>query len=89
MKMVSISVFSDIVKFTELRWKNADFSTIQRVCHFIHIFIRSSLGEISLCQVSLLSDMRVKFLGGSLFDPRQSVEKLILKRVKLQKQMIY
>ena len=41
--MQSISVFFDIAKSTDFRWKNADFSRTRGVCHVIHIFFRSCL----------------------------------------------
>ena len=43
--MQSISVFSDIAKFADFQRKNADVSRTQGVCHLIHIFFGSSLGE--------------------------------------------
>ena len=45
--MQSIFVFSDITKFADFRWKNADVSRIQGVGHKIHIFFGSSLGQVS------------------------------------------
>ena len=36
---------SYIAKFADFRWKNADVSRTQRVCHVIHIFFGSSLGK--------------------------------------------
>ena len=42
----SISVFSDIAKFSDFRFKNADVSTTQGVYHVIHIFFRFSLGKV-------------------------------------------
>ena len=38
-------VFLDLAKFAEFRWKNADVSRTQGVCHLIHIFFGSSLGK--------------------------------------------
>ena len=52
--MQSISVFLDIAKFADFRWKNADVSRTQGVCHVIYIFFESSLGKVQLYQVSLL-----------------------------------
>ena len=43
--MQSISVFLDIAKFADFRWKNADVSRTQEVCHVISIFFGSSLGR--------------------------------------------
>ena len=37
-KLQSISVFSDIAKFADFRWKYVDISTIQGVCHVTHIY---------------------------------------------------
>ena len=45
-KIQSISVFLDIAKFAEFRWKNADVSRTQAVCHVIHIIFGSSLGTV-------------------------------------------
>ena len=42
----STSVFSDIAKFSDFRFKNADVSTTQEVYHVIHIFFRFSLGKV-------------------------------------------
>ena len=44
--MESISIFLDIVKFADFRWKNADVSRTQGVCHLILIFFGSSLGKV-------------------------------------------
>ena len=44
--MKSISVFLDKVKFTDFRYKNADISRIQGVCHVIHIVFGTSLGKV-------------------------------------------
>ena len=46
--MKSISVFLDIRKFADLRWKNADVIRTQGVCHVIHIFFGSSLDQVKL-----------------------------------------
>ena len=43
--MQSISVFLDITKFADFRWKNADVSRTQWLCHVIDIFFGSSLGK--------------------------------------------
>ena len=45
-KMQSIPVFPDITKIADFRWKNADVSRTQGVCHVIHIFFGSSLGKV-------------------------------------------
>ena len=47
-KMESISVFSDIGKFADFRWENADVNRTQGVCQVIHIFFGSSLGKLKL-----------------------------------------
>ena len=44
--MQSTSVFSDVAKFADFRWKNADFSRTQEMCHVIYIFFISSLGKV-------------------------------------------
>ena len=44
--MQSMSIFLDIAKFAGYRWKNADFSKTQGVCHVIHIFFGFSLGKL-------------------------------------------
>ena len=44
--MQFISVFLDIAKFADFRWKNADVSRTQGVCHVIYIFFGSSLGKV-------------------------------------------
>ena len=36
----------DIAKSADFRWKNADISRTLGVCHVIHIFFGSSLGEV-------------------------------------------
>ena len=43
--MKSISVFLDIAKFANFRWKNADVSKTQGVYHVIIIFFGSYLGK--------------------------------------------
>ena len=50
--MESISVFGDIKKATEIRWKYTDVSRTQGVCHTIYMFFVSFLGKVQLCQVS-------------------------------------
>ena len=44
--MQSISVFLDITKVADFRWKNADICRMQGVCHVIDIFFEYSLGKI-------------------------------------------
>ena len=44
--MQSISVFSDIAKFADFQWKNADFRRNQEMCHVINIFFQFSLGKV-------------------------------------------
>ena len=44
--MQSIHVFLDIAKFADFRWKIADASGTQGVCHVIHIFFGSFLGKV-------------------------------------------
>ena len=43
--MQSISLFLDTVKFADFQSKNADDSKTQGVCHVIHVFFKSSLGN--------------------------------------------
>ena len=43
-KMESLSVLFDKVKFADFQWKNTDVSRTQEVRHVIHIFLASSLG---------------------------------------------
>ena len=42
----TISVFLDKMRFADFRWKNADASRTQGLCHVIHIFFESSLGKV-------------------------------------------
>ena len=49
--MLSISVFFDIAKFADLRWKTADVSKTQGIfiyigIHLIYIFSGSSLDKV-------------------------------------------
>ena len=44
--MQSISVFPDIEKLADFRWKNADISRTEGLCHVIHIVFGSFLGKI-------------------------------------------
>ena len=44
--MQSISAFLDLAKFAGLRWKIADVSRNQGVCHVIHIFFESFSGKV-------------------------------------------
>ena len=41
------SVFLDIAKFSDFRWKNVDVSRTQGVCHVILICFGSSLGNVN------------------------------------------
>ena len=59
--MQSIIVVSDIAKFADLQWKNADVSRSQGVCCVIHIFYGSSLGKVNFCQVSALKNTCDRF----------------------------
>ena len=43
--MQSRAVFLDIAKVADFRWKNADVSRTQNVCHVIYFFFGSSLGK--------------------------------------------
>ena len=52
--MQSISVFLDIAKFADFRWKNADVSRTQGVCHMIYIFFGSSLDKVLVCEVFII-----------------------------------
>ena len=52
--MQTMSVFCDIAKFADLRWKNADVSITQEVCHVIYVFFGLSLDKVQLWQVSSL-----------------------------------
>ena len=38
--------FSDIAKFADFRWKNANVSRNQGMCHVIHVFLGSVLGQV-------------------------------------------
>ena len=42
--MQSIPVFPDILKIADFRWKKADLSKTQVVCHVIYVFFGSFLG---------------------------------------------
>ena len=44
--MESISVFLDITKIANFRWKNGDVSKTQSVRHVIYISFGSSLGKV-------------------------------------------
>ena len=44
--MQSISVFLDIVKFSDFWWKNTDVSRTQGLCHVIHMFLGFLGGKI-------------------------------------------
>ena len=37
---------SDIAKYTDSQWKNANFGRTQGVCHVIYTFCGSSLGKV-------------------------------------------
>ena len=43
-----MSVFIDIAKFADFRWKNTDVIRTQ-VCHVIHIFFGTFSGTVQLC----------------------------------------
>ena len=55
--MQSCSVFSDITKVADLRWKNAYVRRTQGAFHVIYIVFGCSLGKNKMCQVSSLYDM--------------------------------
>ena len=38
--------FLDITKVVDFRWKNANLSKRQGVCHVIYMFVWSSLGKV-------------------------------------------
>ena len=42
----ALSVFLDIAKFANFRWKIADVSRTQGVCHVTHTFFGSPLGKV-------------------------------------------
>ena len=44
--MESTSVFLDVAKFTDFRWKNVDVSRTPGVRQVIHITFQSSLGKL-------------------------------------------
>ena len=44
--MQSISVFVDITKLNDLRFKNANVSGTQEVSHVVYMFLKSSLGTL-------------------------------------------
>ena len=44
--MQSTSEFLDIAKFADFRWKNADVSKTQGMCHVILIVFGTSLGKV-------------------------------------------
>ena len=44
--MQSTSVFFDITKIADYRWKNAEVSRTQGVCHVIYMLFRCSLGSL-------------------------------------------
>ena len=40
------TVFLDVVKFADFRWKNADVSRTQDMCYVIYLFFGPSLGKV-------------------------------------------
>ena len=44
--MEPLYVFLAIAKFADFRWKNADVSRTQGLCHVIHLFFVSSLDKV-------------------------------------------
>ena len=44
--MQSVGVFPGILKIADFRWKNADVSRTQGVCHMVYVFFGSSLGKV-------------------------------------------
>ena len=85
----SISVFSDIGKFADFRWKNAYVSRTSGVCQVIHIFFGSSLGITlsTFINVGYVWEILGRRAGwGGLFAPPPSVsspEKAHLNKLKL------
>ena len=67
--MQSISVFLGITKFADFRWKNADVSRTQGVCHVIHIFFECSLGKVKLPSFIIVGYLWQILGRGDLFGP--------------------
>ena len=42
---IYICIF-DITKSVDFRWKNADVSRTQKMCHVIYVYFESSLGKV-------------------------------------------
>ena len=53
LKTQSVSIFLDMTKVADLRWKNADASRTQKVSHKINIFFGSSLGKLGYIFVDM------------------------------------
>ena len=64
--MQCISLFIDIAKVADFRWKNDDISRIRRVCHVIYMFSLSSLSEVNCAKFDYyrvcMTDFREKVL---------------------------
>ena len=56
-KMQPISLFPEITKLADFRWKNADVSRTHEGNQVIYIFSGSSLGKISLCHCRIVEYM--------------------------------
>ena len=67
--MQSTSVFLDITKVADFRWKNADVSNTYRVRHVIYVFLGFSLGMVQPYQVSSLLNMSERFRKEGSFCP--------------------
>ena len=64
--MQSTSEFLDIAKFADFRWKNANVSKTQGMCHVILIVFGTSLGKVFI----IVGYMRqIVGMGGAFLDP--------------------
>ena len=46
LRIMNEDIRTDITKIAEFRWKNADISRTQGMCHVIYVFFESSLGKV-------------------------------------------
>ena len=78
--MWSLSPLLDITKIADFRWKHADVSRTERVCHVIHIFFEFSLGKVNchLCRICVTN-----FREGASPPSVSSYKRPILNRVSI------
>ena len=91
--MTSILVFPDLTKIHDFRWKNANVTRNQEVCHVIYAFLKSSLRMYNCAKFHQCRICMTDFREGEPFCRPSShlweaPKRLILNRVKKSSNVI-